>query len=118
MPPKFQARRITNLASPLLIQQGKGGGSKPTGVEGNMKRMAKVAMVAVILAALAIGQSTVFAAPIRGAGHASGDGFFQHLLSVFAALWGGGHAAVWGGQSSQTISPEAGKPCAVWGGGC
>ncbi len=79
-----------------------------------MKRMAKVVMVAVILAALTIGQSTLMAAPIRGAetaaARSNGSGLFEHLLNLLAAVWGGGggHAAVWGG---------GGGHAAVWGGG-
>ena len=73
-----------------------------------MKRMTKVA---VILAALTIGQSAVFAAPVQGAnmasGRAAGDGIYNRLLNVLAAIWGD-NAAVWGGNGA--------NHAAVWGG--
>ena len=77
-----------------------------------MKKMARVAVVAVILATLCIGQSAVMAAPIRGAqmanSQAADRGIFERFANALAALWGtalwGGHAALWGGHA------------ALWGG--
>ncbi len=72
-----------------------------------MKKMARVAVVAVILATLCIGQSAVMAAPVRGAemanSHAANSGIFERFVNALAALWGG-HAALWGGHA------------ALWGG--
>ncbi len=81
-----------------------------------MKRMAKVVMVAVVLAALTIGQSGLMAAPVRGAEMAATrshrSGFFSHIFSILAAVWSGGHAAVWSGDGA-TFGTDA----AVWSGG-
>ena len=75
-----------------------------------MKKMARVAVVAVILATLCIGQSAVMAAPIRGAemanSHAANSGIFERFASLLTALWGGGNTALWGGGKT-----------ALWGGG-
>ncbi len=66
-----------------------------------MKKMARVAVVAVILATLCIGQSAVMAAPIRGAqmanSHAVSRGIFERFANALAALWG---AALWGGDGN------------------
>ncbi len=85
-----------------------------------MKKMARVVMVAVVLAALALGQSAVFAAPVRGAqtaaGHANGSGLFKQILSALAAVWS--HSSSLRDAGKTALGPDA----AIWGkcgtGGC
>jgi hypothetical protein len=79
-----------------------------------MKKMARVVMVAVVLAALTIGQSAVFAAPTRGvqtaAAHAKGSGLFAHILSSLAAVWN--HSSSLRDGGNRPVSPDT----AIWGG--
>jgi hypothetical protein len=79
-----------------------------------MRKMARLIGVAVILATLAMSQSTLMAAPYVGATKAStNSGLTDRLLDILTAIWGGGsndgHTAVWGGT-------QAGGHTAVWGG--
>ena len=78
-----------------------------------MKKMARVVMVAVVLAALALGQSAVFAAPVRGAqtaaGHANGQGLFAHILGALTAVWG--HSS----SLRDPIKKAPGQETAIWG---
>ncbi len=69
-----------------------------------MKRLVKVAMVAVVLAGLTVGQSTLMAAPVRGAAMASersaASSLLVRFLNILTAVWGSGggsdRTAAWG----------------------
>lgn len=85
----------------------------PWGGEDDMRKMAKVAAVVLVLVTLiSIGQSTVMAAPAQAPGKtASSPDRFHGILQLLAAVWGG-RTAVWGGGRGAIW----GGRTAVWGG--
>ena len=96
----------TKLASPLLCPSANINNTSRKR-EGIMKKLMKVAVVAVMLAGLTVGQSTLMAAPVRGAAMASERSAVSSLLvrflNILTAAWGSG-----GGASDRT---------AAWGSG-
>ena len=67
-----------------------------------MRKMHKVVAVALVVAALAMVQPAVFAAPsdsgvVNATSHTANTSLFDRFMDLLAAVWGGGKAAVWGG---------------------
>jgi len=70
-----------------------------------MRKMHKIVAVALVVAALAMIQPAVFAAPsdsgvMNATSHSSSTGLFGRFMELLAAIWGGGPghgAAIWGG---------------------
>lgn len=82
-----------------------------------MKKLVKVVAVALVLATLCMNASTVMAAPVNGASHASENSAFARFMGYFAAVWGaavwGGNAAVWG-RGGQLGTGSTSTASAVW----
>ncbi len=80
-----------------------------------MKKMVKVAALALVLATLiSIGQTTVMAAPAQGGARVtapSSNDRFSGFLRLLGAIWGG-RAAVWSDRGAIW-----GYRTALWGGG-
>jgi len=77
-----------------------------------MKKLVKVVAVLLILATLSMSASTVMAAPVQGASHASDRSSFARMFGYFSAIWG---AAVWTGNSAIWGAAVWNNNSAVWG---
>jgi hypothetical protein len=78
-----------------------------------MKKMHKVVAVVLMVAALAVSQSAVFAAPTQGmsmaTSHSESTSLFGRFLTILTAIWGGDKGAVWTGGAG------GGNNTAIWG---
>jgi len=77
-----------------------------------MKKLVKVVAVLLVLATLSMSASTVMAAPVNGASHASDRSSFARMFGYFAAIWGG---AIWGGNAAVWGAAVWNNNAAIWG---
>jgi len=76
-----------------------------------MKKLVKVVAVLLVLATLSMSASTVMAAPVNGASHASDRSSFARMFGYLSAVW---HSAVWGGGAAVWGGNSAVWGAAVW----